>query len=297
MRDGDIMSDRTRRFAAAALAACVSLPLFAPVSAANADTCLTSAGPAGPKGSRWHYRIEWPSQRKCWHLVLKDARQKTAVKVAPQPQADADDETEPTPAPNTPAATNAAPARITQPQPASPAFAPAPAAPRVQTLITRNASNTDQTAQPAPWPDPSANAAPQEQTPATAEQPAPSTPAPASAAVAPAQAPQPSAATIPSNVSAPDSGMTWRLLFAAIALIAFAGAAMLVVMEVMRRRHDVLNTANAADAEPENWRDDEPLEDAPTFAPLPPMGMERRDDDVEQAVRRFVQNQRRRAAA
>ena len=91
--------------------------------------------------------------------------------------------------------------------------------------------------------------------------------------------------------------MTWRLLFAAIALIAFAGAAMLVVMEAMRRRHDVLNTANATDAEPENWRDEEPLEDAPTFAPLPPMGMERRDDDVEEAVRRFLQNQRRRAAA
>jgi len=57
------------------------------VGVANADTCLTKAGAPGPKGSRWYYRIEWPSQRKCWHLVQKDKRPTLAAKAAPQPLA------------------------------------------------------------------------------------------------------------------------------------------------------------------------------------------------------------------
>jgi hypothetical protein len=278
------MSGRTRRLAAAAaFAACVSLPLFSPASTANADTCLTAPKGPGPKGSRWYYRVEWPAQRKCWHLVLNDKRQKTALKAAPQ--ADADDDTEATPAP----AANIAPVRTAESQQAKPVPAPAPVAPRVQTLITRNASNTDET---APWPDPPANAAPRadEQTPAAAERRES-----ASAAMPATPVSQPIAASEAANASAPDGGMTWRLLFAAIALLGSAGAAVLVVMDVMRRRRDVLNTALAADAAPEDWRDEGPVEDAPTFAPLPPIGMAR-DDDVEEAVRRFVQSSRRRAA-
>jgi hypothetical protein len=276
------MSGQTRWLAAAAFAACVSLSLFAPVGTASADTCLTAPKGPGPKGSRWYYRVEWPAQRKCWHLVLSDKRQKTAVKTAPQPEADADDATTTAPAANVP------PVRTAEPQHIKPA--PAPVAPRVQTLITRNASNTDEA---VPWPDPSANAAPraEDQAPAAAERAEP-----APVAVAAPLVSQPIAVSEAAKASAPDGGMTWRLLFAAIALLGFAGAAALVVLEVMRRRTDVLNTAHAAEAEPENWGDEEPAEDAPTFAPLPPIGMQRRDDDVEEAVRRFVQNSRRRAA-
>ena len=76
-----------------------SFPVFSSVGVANADACLTAPGAAGPKGSRWYYRIEWPSQRKCWHLVQKDKRPATAAKAAPQPDTDDDTEAAPTPAP------------------------------------------------------------------------------------------------------------------------------------------------------------------------------------------------------
>ncbi len=286
------MSDRARRLAAAALAACVSLPLFPATGLAAADTCLTAPKGPGPKGSRWYYRIEWPAQRKCWHLVLNDKRQKTAVKAAPQAEADTDDDTETTlapaanvaPASNVAPAANVPPARVAEPQPATPTLAPAPVAPRVQTLITRNVSNTDETPS---LPDAAAPPA-AEQAPATVSEPAP-------AVIAAPPVSQPVAPTQTANASGADSPVTWRLLFAAIALLGFAAAAALIVAEAMRRRRDVLNTASRADVAPEDWREAQPAEDPPTFAPLPPMGVAR-DDDVEEAVRRFVQNSRRRAA-
>jgi hypothetical protein len=39
-----------------------------------------------------------------------------------------------------------------------------------------------------------------------------------------------------------------------------------------------------------------PQDDEPTFAPLPPMRMSEREDDIDAAMRRIVQNARRRAA-
>jgi hypothetical protein len=259
------------------LAACVSFPIVAPVGVANAGTCLAAPTGPGPKGSRWHYRLEWPSQRKCWHLVQNDRRPTRAAKAAPQPEADDDGEATPTPAASTP------PARTAQPEgkPAQPRAAPA--------WTTRNASNTDDA---GVWPEP----------PNTAAPPAAEAPAPAqriernaSPVVAAPTAPQPVAARDTAAASNPDGALSiWRLLFAAIAVFGFAAAAVLVVLEMRRRRTDILNTAMEAEVAPEEspeW----PPEEAPTFAPLPPIGVQR-GDDIEDALRRFTQSWRRRAA-
>lgn len=247
--------------------------MFSAVGVANADTCLTAPG---PKGSRWYYRIEWPSQRKCWHLVQRDKRPTTAAKAAPQPEAD--DGTE-VAAP----AASAPPARTARPE-ARPAQAqPAPA------WITRNASNIDEA---SVLRDPPAAAAP----PVQAPPPVAQTESNAPPVVAAPLASQPVATPDSVKVANPDGALSpWRLLFAAIALFGFAAAAVLIVLEVRRRRTDVLNNAMTADVAPEDSDESQPVEDAPTFAPLPPMGMHR-GDDIEEALRRFTESWRRRAA-
>ena len=39
-----------------------------PKAQAKADECLSRPGATAPKGSHWYYRIERPSQRRCWYL-------------------------------------------------------------------------------------------------------------------------------------------------------------------------------------------------------------------------------------
>jgi hypothetical protein len=201
-------------------------------------------------------------------------------KTASQPEPD--DSTAATPAP----AANAAPARAVAPA-AQPAPPPATA---VRTFITRNVSNTDE---PPASPDPSAIATPpQDQAPATTTMERRESNAPP--VLAAASAPQPVATTAPANATDPAGAPTLRLLFAAIALLGFGSAAAFIVATAMRRRTDVLKTALEADDAPETSRDAPPAEDAPTFAPLPPLGMGA--DDVDQAIRRFAGNAMRRAA-
>lgn len=271
------MSGQARRVTAiAAFAACVSFAIFGAAGAANADTCLTAPGAAGPKGSRWYYRVEWPSQRKCWHLVQSDKRPAKTVKAAPQPEADEEAEAAPASSP---------PARAAQldPRPAQPQPAPA--------WITRNTSSAAETSVP---PDPPAAAVPPLDTVAP---PVPRLESDARAVAAPS-ASSPVAARDAETAVIPDGAPTWRLLLAAVALLGFAGAAALLVLEVVRRRTDVLNTA-MANAAPEDFgvTPEEPqlAEDPPTFAPLPPMRMQE-GDDIEEALRRFTQTWRRRAA-
>jgi hypothetical protein len=246
------------------------------VGVAHAATCLTAPGAAGPTGSRWYYRIEWPSQRKCWHLVQKDKRPATALKAAPQPESDDDTEVA------APAA-SAPPARaaLREAKPAQSQAAPA--------WITRNASNIDEA---SVLRDPPAAAAP----PVQAPPPVAQTESNALPVVAAPLASRPVAIPDITKAANPDGALSpWRLLFAAIALFGFAAAAVLIVLEVRRRRTDVLNNAMAADVAPEDSDEPQPVEDAPTFAPLPPMGMHR-GDDIEEALRRFTQSWRRRAA-
>jgi hypothetical protein len=246
------------------------------VGVANADTCLRKAGAPGPKGSRWYYRIEWPSQRKCWHLVQTNKRPATALKAAPQPEAD--DGTE-VAAP----AASAPPARAALPAAKPVQAQPAPA------WITRNASNIDEA---SVLRDPPAAAAPPVQAPPPAAQTESNAPPVAAAPLAS----QPLATPDSVKAANPDGALSpWRLLFAAIALFGFAAAAVLIVLEVRRRRTDVLNNAMAADVAPEDSDEQQPAEDAPTFAPLPPMGTHR-GDEIEEVLRRFTESWRRRAA-
>lgn len=279
------MPRQARRFtAAAAFAASVFfLPILSPAGAAPIANCLTEPGPAGSKGSRWHYRLEWPSQRKCWHLVKNGTRLKTAAKTAAKtaPQAEPGDDTEATPAP----AATVVPARAVVPE-SQPAPPPATT---VKTFITRNVSNTDGTPS---TPDASATPRPQEQAPATATVERSESSAPP--VLAAPSAPQPVAANAPANATDPVGAPTARLLFAAIALLGFGSAAAFIVVAAMRRRTDVLKTAREADGAPDQSRDTQPAEDAPTFAPLPPIGMG--TDDIDQAIRRFARNAMRRAA-
>ena len=78
--------------AVAFFAAALSLPLLAPSGAHAADTCLTAPKGPAPQGSHWYYRVERPSQRKCWRLVEKDrmstwaGRLELRVKLIPSPR-------------------------------------------------------------------------------------------------------------------------------------------------------------------------------------------------------------------
>jgi hypothetical protein len=38
------------------------------VNAAQADDCLAAPNSTAPQGSRWYYRLDWATQRKCWYV-------------------------------------------------------------------------------------------------------------------------------------------------------------------------------------------------------------------------------------
>ena len=40
----------------------------APANAAQADDCLAAPNSTAPQGSRWYYRLDWATQRKCWYV-------------------------------------------------------------------------------------------------------------------------------------------------------------------------------------------------------------------------------------
>jgi hypothetical protein len=40
----------------------------APANAAQADDCLAAPNSTAPQGSRWYYRLDWTTQRKCWYV-------------------------------------------------------------------------------------------------------------------------------------------------------------------------------------------------------------------------------------
>jgi hypothetical protein len=57
-----------------------------------------------------------------------------------------------------------------------------------------------------------------------------------------------------------------------------------------------MNTVADADGASDETPVTAAAREAPTFAPLPPMALAAREDDVDQALRRFARNVRRRAA-
>ena len=46
----------------------------APTSTARAKDCLAAPNSPAPEGRWWYYRLDWPTQRKCWYLVIQDAQ-------------------------------------------------------------------------------------------------------------------------------------------------------------------------------------------------------------------------------
>jgi hypothetical protein len=259
-----------------ALFAAYSLPMLLPTSTAHAaDTCLTVPNKPAPQGSHWYYRVERPSQRKCWRLVEKDRKdQARAAQPAP------DDETQATP-----------PATRPPERPAETEAKPAPT-PVIKTLVTRNVSNTNDTAQ-LPPPEPSTDTVPSADAPAPAPQAASNSQPPA---IPDQPVPQPIVTSANTDASSPDAAPTWGQLFAAIALLGFLSSAAFLIMHFARRRTDVMNTVGDADEASDETPVTAAAREAPTFAPLPPMALAAREDDVDQALRRFARNVRRRAA-
>jgi hypothetical protein len=295
-------------FPAIAIVACsLVLPLAAPESA-GAEACLTAPKGQAPGGSHWYYRLERPSMRKCWRLVAQQEESGAArtasrsAKHAQKPaqeivaQGDVEDETEAAPAPNPP------PVRTAPPQPAT-AQAQPPQSPVINNWTARDTSTAAVSEAPLPLPlplpppAPSAEAAPRADTtsvPIRLEQTAPSESAPAVITERPLaqRLAKPSKSETASDA---DVTSMLRLLPAILALLGLAGAAVFYVTRVMRRRSDVLTVTQDADAL------EAPVEaprapDAATFAPLPPLGTTSREDDVDEALRRFAENWKRRAA-
>ena len=44
----------------------------APANSLQADDCLAAPNSPAPEGSWWYYRLDWPTQRKCWYLRALD---------------------------------------------------------------------------------------------------------------------------------------------------------------------------------------------------------------------------------
>lgn len=290
------MSEHAQRAfpAAAIFALALSAPFASPIAASAAETCLEAPKGAGPAGSHWKYRLERGTQRKCWRLVQAD-RKAVAAKAAPQSEGDDDEEATPAPAAPAPVAKRAV--KSAEVRPAEPT--PPPSAPVIRELVTRKVSNPSETAQPYSPPEPAVTAQAD-----TTPPPEPAAEPAASPQVAPTVAParEPVVASAPVASTENDTASTLRLLLLAIALTGFAACAGYFVLEMVRRRTDVLNRVKNA---PDDFNDasdnsafesshDLPLDEEPTFAALPPMGVVDHADDVETTLRRV--SARRRAA-
>jgi hypothetical protein len=245
--------------------------VLAPNGAHAAGTCLTAPNAAAPQGSHWYYRIERPSLRKCWRLVAKDQKDQRAV-ARMQPEPDEETAAAPVPAANGPVE------RQAEPEAAAPA-------PVIRNLVTRNVSNTNDTA-PLQPPEPSTNTVSRADAPVPQGATSPQPPATLDQPV-----PQPAVASASTEASGQHRAPTWGHLFGAIALLGFLTSAAFLVMHIVRRRTDVMTTVRDAGGAPFETPVAAPAREAPTFAPLPPMALMAREDDIEQALRR-----RRRAA-
>jgi hypothetical protein len=290
--------------ALAALAFAVSAIALAPAHAAPGETCLAAPKGVAPQGSHWYYRIDRPSQRKCWYVAEEGRKivQRSAARTAPQ-HADPADEDDAAPAlvAATPAAAPvaASPSVNDEPQPAAEALAP-----KITTLITRNVSNADQSSPPAtdvaqavPAGSAQSAAAPNTSSPATAEAPvARSAPVPSEE-----QAPRVIAAPPPAPAAAPQTAQaasatapTLQVVLGGIAFFGLVASAAFFILTMLRRRNDVLNLRHEADL-PFQQSPELADDDGATFHPLRALDPIRRRDDVEEALQRVMR--RRRAAA
>jgi hypothetical protein len=259
-------------FAASIIAlASLSVPEIFPSSGSAAETCIAAPTQPAPQGSHWYYRLERATQRKCWRLVTLDREPQGTTKQAAQ-QPEPTDEEDAAPAAETPAAQTSA-GRVQSPQ---------------HGWLTRSASAVPET--PVPTQGTFDRADDQ-----AAPPPVPGGPEQAieaAAPVAPVQAAEPKQQNVavqdPAVPAGP--GMT-QFVFVAIAGIGLFAAAIFALVELRRRRSDVLTRIARDDItsfEPPQ------AEDAPTFSPMPPMRLMPQHDDVDEALQR---SRRRRMAA
>jgi len=302
------MSLRAKLPAVAIFVSSIVLPLAAPNSAA-AEACLTAPKGQASEGSHWFYRIERPSLRKCWRLVAKGeegAAQRTASRSAQPPrqaqkvaedivpQGDVDDEIEAAPAPNPPAARSAPPQTAAAPtKPAAGPMQP-PQSPAINNWAARDTSSSSDA--PLPLPPPAPSSATPRAEPAALEQTAQSDSAPVAIAEQQPVAQPLATGGKSANASASDGTPMLSWLPAVLALLGLFGCAAFYGTRMMRRRSDVLTVVQDPDTHESDAPPIAPAVDAPTFAPLPPIGLSSREDDVDEALRRFAQNWKRRAA-
>jgi hypothetical protein len=254
-----------------AVAALLSFSAIPTSSGSAAETCLAAPTQGAPQGSHWYYRLERATQRKCWRLVKLDREPQRAAKQAAPQSEPADDEDA------APAATSAG--RVQSPQ---------------HGWLTRSASAVPETTAPAPGtPDRAAEPADDQ---AAAPPPVPGAPEQAietAAPIAPVQTAEPTQATIAAQdpaAAAVGPGMT-QFVFLAIAGLGLFAAAIFFLVDLRRRRTDVLTRIAREDIT--SFEASE-AEDAPTFSAMPPMRLMPQHDDVDEALQR---RKRRRMAA
>src|SRR3954447_21961959 len=95
-----VMQGRTGfslRLALAASTIAASAIALAPLSdAAPAESCLKAPHGVAPQGSHWYYRLERPSQHRCWYLAEKGRKpaHRAVARTAPAIEKDQDQETD-----------------------------------------------------------------------------------------------------------------------------------------------------------------------------------------------------------
>lgn len=262
----------------------LSTLLAASAPARAAETCLAAPKGAAPQGSHWYYRLERGTQRKCWRLVQKDQKGQSATA-----QGDTDDDAD---EPAAPPPARKSTARVTAPPPKAPAA-----------LITKDASDTNntspttQTTQAVQWPDPPASMMQRPATPESTPVAPAQTVSDAPPAAAIAEPPVQQAAAAPDNIapaSTDDRSSMLRSILIAIAGLGLLISALFYIVSLKRRRTDVLNKAQHLNRMPTEVS--ATADAAPTFQPLPPMDLMPRHDDVDEAMRRFSERLKRRAA-
>jgi hypothetical protein len=273
----------SRQFAFAApmiALAALSVPTIFSSSSYAAETCLAAPQGTAPQGSHWYYRLDRATQRKCWRLVKLDGQpRRTAKQVAPPPQPVEEENA---------SATQTSVERIPQSAPQ-------------QGWLTRSASAVPEAIAPPPAAsDPSGDRAENQASAAPPPVPealsVPSQPEQTGEATAPV-ASVPAVESQQANVAAKNppaapAGMSLlQFVFVAIAAIGLLGAAIFALVDVRRRRTDVLTRISHED---ETSFEQPEAEDAPTFAALPPMRLAPQHDDVDEALQRL---RRRRMAA
>jgi len=81
------MSGQTAKaYAFVALLALVSgANLALPANPARADDCRSAPNSPAPAGTHWYYRLDWPTQRKCWYVRApsRHTNQATAAMTTP----------------------------------------------------------------------------------------------------------------------------------------------------------------------------------------------------------------------